>query len=395
MYFGVNTFSRIICCIAILFAAMKLAMAEPPKTHVLKAPCIDRKGHLRTCGKVIQSKDLNDLGIKKKVEDRIRLQIEGYYRGCDIDMDPDTDDPEYAKINGLLEHFKKQLGSNNTFEEKYKEVFESIDSSTNKCPGRPFPLETCNMFSWPGTFNDKMREGVKSEQNHIGHYCGDYTHFDTKLRRTTCHVTPDHTSGKHEREDAFIRGAWVQALTCYHQKVQNELSSERLKIKPIKDAESPCAALAKKYDEQKRMSDTIANDLNIWLKGQKNIKDIWNCTGKETTNPNELNPDVGKHRQSACQLVTAQRNMEAMFTHLAVCEIFSRAQLSFEKFLVGPGGKGGLYDYVKKHLNTNKCRSKNKRNCSHERILERCYKGPYLRFFWDRGRRFWNDKTCG
>ena len=87
--------------------------------------------------------------------------------------------------------------------------------------------------------------------------------------------------------------------------------------------------MARQYLETEGASRLIHGDLNKRLEAQPNLKEIEDCS-RASTDAAEAGGDL---KMSSCYLKTARSGLEAMFKHLAVCEVFVRAQLSYENYL--------------------------------------------------------------
>lgn len=303
---------------------------------------------------------------KKKVEQRVRDQAEAYYNGCDLDP-------------GVPE-----------------------DKAVRGCRGRPVPRATCNLLDTPGvpkTFN----HGVENPTNHLSQSCGQWPYFSAVLSGRTCSITPNYTLTDQYIEDSFNRGAWIQALNCYHQQVQAEVEKGKIRLTKVMSSsgveqDGPCAAMANDYGDLKGGSDQIAKTLESKFSGQKNIGDISFCDGDgaakadEASKYSDANPDAGKNRQSACQLRSARRSVEAMFMQLAACEVWTRAARSYETFL----GRTPASDSVKEHArrSINGISSSDRGMCSHQRVLDQFYIPNYMSAFNSKANAIWNADAC-
>lgn len=310
----------------------------------------------RACKVVLREAD-------QKLEKRVRDQAEQYYDGCDLD-------PTQAP-------------------------------NAQGCRGRTVPRETCNVLSngVPGTFG-----GNELATNHKGRSCGDWPYFNSRLSGRTCSITPDYTRTSHFIEDSYNRGGWIQAMNCYHNQVKAEVARGKLRLTTVRNAEGaevngPCAAMAQQFDWAKREADASVSSAAVAkaneqsLTGEANIADVEMCTGAERSKVEDENPDVGRLRQSACQLVAARQNLEAMWMQLAACEVFSRAQRSYERFMGGPSPTGDDVTAAARRA-IHGIRSKNRSMCSHNRVLEQWYKPNYFSRFHAKADAIWNAEAC-
>lgn len=329
-----------------------------------KAQASGSRAGERSCKDVLKE-------AKEKVEHRVRQQAEFYYNGCDLDPTKDAD--------------------------------------SNGCRGTQVPKETCNVLDTAGvpkTFNLMLEmkknhaSSLQSEVPRESESCGDWPWFNAKLSGRTCRIKPDYTKTRNYIEDAYNRGAWIQALNCYHQQVQAEVGKGVLKLTTVSDGNGgevpgPCAILASDYATLKSTSDKMAKEIQQKFSGQDNIGDIDHCAGDDgktdASQFSETDPDAGKHRQSACQLRTSRRSLEAMFMQLASCEVWTRAGRSYERFL----GKTPGYDEVKAaaRKSIHGIKSKKRSMCSHNKVLDR-YRNTFMTRFKAKSEAIWNSNSC-
>ncbi len=314
-----------------------------------------RNGHAgqRACKEVLPQ-------MQKLVEAQVRKYSEEYYKGCSYDP---TVPP----------------------------------SSDRKCQGIELQGTVCNMLEHPAipkTFN-----GVREfETNHLGRFCGQFTYFKTRLSGRTCSVTPIEDGVYHERERSFNRGAYVHALNCKHKRVNGDIEKGALRTTAlISNVQSgalvpgPCAKLAEDYMNKNKESGAY---FTSQMGTRINIKDIENCTGTETTKVDELNPDVGARRQSACQLASLRANLESMWANLAACEVFYQAQLSHEQFMGLTNSQTQIDNSIRSIINARRFGSKNARDCNNGPIFKNTYLPVYTEQFVGRANQVWNEETC-
>lgn len=294
--------------------------------------------------------------VRNKAEARIQQHVDAYYQGCDVD-------PRLPK-----------------------------PTSPDACQGRKVSKEICNMF--PGTFNRQTAEGVNgNDSNHVGTACGNWAAFEARLDGSSCKVTPDHRGSNYRKEDSFTRGAWIQALNCHFEQVKNEIARGKLTLTGPAGVEGPCAEMAREFEERRKQMEAAGGVLQTRLTGQKNIQDIENCTETAASSLSE-NPDVGKLRQSACQLVTARTYVEVMATYLSVCEVYARAERSYQTFLAGIGDQKVLHDAVVATMNGCTASRRGAAGCTAQVISGECYEPRFLEFFRQSAARVWTEEAC-
>lgn len=200
---------------------------------------------------------------------------------------------------------------------------DNTDPSITHAFGTP----VCNPVPNP-YFNSSKAE---LETNHLGESCGEPFHFKVNASSSGV-VAKMYTSGKYgTREGAYLRGSWVQALTCYWQQVKTEISSSRkLKINPA------CSAIGDAMAELSAGSADIASTMNKQLGSSKSLSEIWKCEATELEKGSPGDPDVGKLRQKAQQLCAARASFETLFTQLAMCEVTTRAGKAYRRLASSP-----------------------------------------------------------
>ena len=140
-------------------------------------------------------------------------------------------------------------------------------------------------------------------------------------------------------EDSFARGAIVQATTCFHEQIINEVRSKHhLTV----NSSSGCYAIA--ADFQGLTAEM--NGLTSSLKSQPNIKDILSCKKGWDRSLGTQGKDQGPLRQSAQQLCAARAALESMFGHLVACEVLARAQKSYVNVIGSAQGQKSILDMI-------------------------------------------------
>ncbi|MCM2279627.1 MAG: hypothetical protein NDJ89_16250 [Oligoflexia bacterium] len=318
--------------------------------------------------------------LKKLIEDMVRERAELYYNGCELDAVRGTDRPQCL---GRL--------------------------------GNDVPKETCNSLDTPGvpkTFNrivEKNRnhnfdfhelKGVGfADHRRPGAECGRWPLFRTRISGKSCKITPEYAKGGGFIEDSYNRGAFIQALNCFHQQVQFELDKGKVLLTmekvpddtgAVREQEGPCAVMARLYQEQKAGTER-ANNLNLGT--AENLEEIEQCTGDEKIDSTQLNSDRGRLRQSACQLKAARDALEKAFAAVAACEIGLRAGNSYVgKFI----GTGITHDEIARAaFESGRGRKGKSRQCNHKWVLNKFYIPTYTKRFKTKAEAIWNATTCG
>ena len=294
----------------------------------------------------------------KVIEKRIHNQTDCFYKGKVLD--PTALDP---KTKGAL-------------------PTDAADPAT-QCPGPNFGKETCNVA--PGHFNDEVAEITA---NHTGLNCGTSVEMHVSCSLDgSCTVTPDATGDYGTQEDAYTRGTMIAALGCYNTQVTNGITVDgKVKVAAWGNQIGPCGAIATDYVYKMAQNGKQGESLTKALKGQPNIADIENCPDAQNQQKGgDDSTELGKDRQSACLLRAARHATEALYEHLAVCEVMSRASYSRDKFLdaffdrltcPNPGDKQNCVDpTVKKRIKTiiKKCE-----NNPSDASATKCYRRVYL-----------------
>lgn len=337
------------------------ANAESPRE--VEAPCAragteDRYPERRPCHAVIEE-------AKAKVELRVRQQAEHYYSGCDLDP--------------------------------------TAPPTVGGCRGTRIPTPTCNVLDTEGvpkTFNlimerDQNHEGALPGLARASGSCGNWPRFQTQVRGRSCQVTPIY-AGQNVIEDAYNRGAWIQALNCFHHQVRSEIERGTLKISRLTlpdgtQAEGACASMAREYAGTVTRNGEVTQSISQKLGAQPNLGDIDHCTGSERARATGESADVGPLRQSACFLSSARQSTEAMFMHLAACEIWNRARRSYEVFL---GTALGRDDVRMNARNQVQGRRGSRSECNEEHILNTAYKPAFFSGFRRKAEGLWNAESC-
>jgi hypothetical protein len=267
-----------------VFCAWFIVCSSNTWADAVAVPCAKgTSGFLRDCvTKVIPD-------IIKDLEAYVRLQSKFYYDGKKLDpLSPDKNNP------------------------------------TTELFGKP----VCNPIA--GELNNNQEEWT---QTHVdGSSCGEFTEIEVSfnwLLESSIYLRFAGNRGL--REGAYIRGAWIQALTCYWKQVEKEITNNRsLSIS------KSCSSLAHDVKSLSKGSEDVSNQLRTILGNSDNIADIFACTADdpakvETSKVQDYSVqegagiDVGPLRQSAHHLCAARSGIEAAFKQLAICEVFARA----------------------------------------------------------------------
>ena len=262
-----------------------------------------------------------------------------------------------------------------------------------QCVGPKFGKETCNVadshFNTPATVEDPAQDGPQEIlSNHLGTSCGTSIEMHVSCSSDgSCVVTPDATGDYGTQEDAYTRGTLVAAAGCYYAQVtQGIVADTKVKVSSWGSQIGPCGAAATDYMYKMASAKQTAETLAKALEGQPNIADIENCPDFLSEQKKiEDTTELGKLRQSACLLRAGRHAIEALYEHIAVCEVIARASYSRDKFLdaffdrltcPNPGDKQNCVDpTVKKRIRTiiNKCDG-NPSDAS----ATKCYRRVYL-----------------
>ncbi|MCM2323442.1 MAG: hypothetical protein NDJ90_09295 [Oligoflexia bacterium] len=318
--------------------------------------------------------------LKKLTEDLVRERAELLYNGCDLD----------AERGALISQCLGRKGNEQ-------------------------PRETCNPLETPGvpkTFNRQVeRENNHSfdfkeleylgfpEKRRAGAKCGDWPFFKTRIRGRSCRISATYPENGNYLEGAYNRGAFIQALNCFHQQVQYELDKGKVLLTTIRvpdgnggfiEQDSVCSTMAKVYEEQKASTEP---GKNLNLGSAENLEEIEDCTGFEKINSKELNSDRGRLRQSACQLRAARDALEKAFASVVACEIGIRASNSYVGQFIGSSvTKDEISSAAQKAGHGRKGKSK---QCNHNWVLNKFYKPAYWKKFQSKAEQIWNAQTCG
>lgn len=352
------------------WAAPSASPAPQSQLEDVKVPCTPdgattTSGNtgLRVCSVVIPD-------ATQDMESRVRAQIDSYYQGCDLDTTPGA-----KAVSFSAGPTKLCNGSDPT--------------PAGSCVGVPQSMGVCNVAS--GKFSGNAAE---LECNHVGTSCGVWTYLHVKFVQSgdalnpkiDTYITPDALGAKGTREDAYTRGAWVQAVTCFEEQVKQEVTNGHLKLTKIGNEDGETMAMARDFIELDSKSHLQALTFEEHIKNQPNAPDIQNCTSDQNL-PTAAN-DPKNLRQSACLLKSARAGTESMFKYLAVSEVFVRARLSYENFL------NSFFNPATAKLRqtniTNSCM-----NVGKEAAINQCYQKNYLSIFQKATTPWWpTDGSC-
>jgi hypothetical protein len=337
------------------------------KMSEIKMPCNadnSSSNGLRPCS-TVQAEVINN------VQQRIQQQANGYYNGVILNAYPIPGNANYL--------------------------------------GASFPQGVCNYFG--DQFNGTFNNGATKEVTHsnwaaasagaaaptggttpVQTSCGAPTSFQAHTSGHTCQITPQLSSGP-SQEDAYTKGLIINSLNCSWAQIKSDLQANKLSISGVNGQVGVCGQLAKKYSKQ---SSTWNDSFKQTMSSQANINDINNCNqqgGGTSTDP--LNPDVGRLRQSACQLQTARTDLESNFEYLAFCEVMTRSENSYETFLTqNSNGSGGtFYDKVRNVINQAKIQGSSS-DCNSNHIYNIYWNQYYLPNLEKQANAIWNSSVC-
>ena len=154
-------------------------------------------------------------------------------------------------------------------------------------------------------------------------------------------------------ENSYRGGAKIQAFRCYKSQFINELQSGQ-----IQTIHTACQGLAADVaDLYKKAQNTNAAQKQLWA-NREDLNDPTNISGKDTDVGSiaegkdpcidetqayrgvaHFDSEAVKHRQAACYLSGARKNVEAAFVQFAACEIKHRATPAYEHMFVQRNGK--------------------------------------------------------
>jgi hypothetical protein len=262
-----------------------------------------------------------------------------------------------------------------------KGYYQNVDPGTN--PEKYFGPTVCNLVQGP--FNQK---GSEADVDRSGKSCGNFVNIEVNLNYSRCpapldgcacskpdprlvvhkEYDPDPAKAKGTREDSYVRGALLQATTCFYSQVTNELKNKhQLTISDFApNTPSYCAALMQDYQGKVQSLGDQMSGLKNMLQGQANIADIVNCTNTWDSASGKGAPDAGPLRQSAQQLCVARNAIESMFTQLAACEIFARSQFAYLNQIGSPAKQAELIKAMQGQLTkscSDECQAQAPGNC--------------------------------
>ncbi len=169
---------------------------------------------------------------------------------------------------------------------------------------KPFP-EVCSLNG--NRFNSGASE---QETNHLGRSCGAP---DTIECRTSSkgEIRAQLIAGSGTREESYLRGAFIEALECVTREITTEIRDSReLKI-PGDETSNPCM---KFISENSAIRQKLAQ-----LASKGSAEDKSRCRFTRS----------GDFEQAGCYAESALEASDALFTAVAACEAFRRADLGF------------------------------------------------------------------
>ncbi|MGK5084538.1 hypothetical protein WDW37_14680 [Bdellovibrionota bacterium FG-1] len=376
-------------CAGVLIGAPHHTRADAP--IVVKAPCSnDVKSGLHGCQQILISGIPPSGEMKKAVPSVIALlkkQVKIQIEGDKTTQPPTLGYYDHHDPGFMFTVFKKN--SNDV-------AFQS------KSDGQDFGPTICNLVGGHPDFAPDKPEGLNPQrQDHFNQSCGNPIQIDAKLLwdggtpiSENCFAPPippspyplpptnfrvgikihknwDANPPQGTLEDGYIRGALLQATSCFYQQVINEVqSSHQITISDVEpNIPSPCLWLAKDLAFlEKSHQDSIAS-LSDKLLGQANIEDILNFDKNWSAPKKTGSIDMGPLRQSAQYLASARAGLEVMFTQLAACEIFARAQFSYLSTFGTPDKQQQFIDSLLKNI-ADPCSSQCKSKLTHSALCK-------------------------
>ena len=185
----------------------------------------------------------------------------------------------------------------------------------------------------------------------------------------------------------------VDALNCSWAQIKSDLQANKLSLSQVNGTPSVCAQAAQKYTQQ---STTWNDSFKQSLMTQANINDVNNCNqAGGGTSTDALNPDVGRLRQSACQLQNARADLETNFSYLAFCEVLVRSENSYDTFLTQntSSSAGTFYDKIRTIINNAQVKGSSG-DCNSDHIYSVYWNQYYLPNLQKQTAAIWNSNVC-
>ncbi len=149
-------------------------------------------------------------------------------------------------------------------------------------------------------------------------------------------------------EDGLLRGGIVQATNFYYTDVTEKIRTNKtITVAP----DSACNSLAENlYNIGKGVKKNMEG-LTQLMTSETNAKEVQYCDADWDSDAfKSTHPDAGPLRQRAQQICAARAGIEAMFTQLSACEIFSRASASYASLLGSAEGQQAVFDTIKAQI---------------------------------------------
>jgi hypothetical protein len=169
---------------------------------------------------------------------------------------------------------------------------------------QPFP-EVCSLNG-----NRFTGGAAEEETNHLGRGCGAPDTIECRTS-STGEIRAQLIAGTGTREEAHLRGAFIEALDCVSREITTEIRDSRELRIPGDEASNPCL---------KFMSENASIRQKLTELASKNSAD--NKTRCRFT------PEGG-FEQAGCYAESALEASDALFAAVAACEAFRRADLGF------------------------------------------------------------------
>lgn len=320
-------------CASLLAGGASVARADAPVT--VKAPCSERnEPGLRACHALLKG-GAGAPGLLERVRQRVTEQIhgdaaatppvKGYYQN----VDPDPLNPPGGFFGPTV---------CNLVEGPLNPVSEIAHDRSGKSCGNPVQL------------------GVRMSVSKLAGCATGTPSFAVTIDKRWNSADPSASKGT--LEDGYLRGGLIQATLCNHAAVAREIETKAaLTVSDIDGKPSPCLALARDVSQlsagMRKTLEGLKKRLDREQAGLINLADIVNCEKNwdeaGSARPGGR-PDAGPLRQSAQQLCAARAGIETMFTQLAACEIFARAQIGYQSRMGKSARQQEIFEMIQRKV---------------------------------------------
>ncbi|MBU6376325.1 MAG: hypothetical protein KGQ59_10045 [Bdellovibrionales bacterium] len=222
------------------------------------------------------------------------------------------------------------------------------------------------------------------ESNHVGQSCGAWSEVKTEYKvsgglqpRVDSESQVISSGGKGDRERAYVAGGYINATECALRRVLRMIDSGSLSVSACKAAGQDLASVQGSFTAA---IGRIGGANALKIENKRELLD--KCDGKtqkvvEKQYSKEMSNSADAKAESLdqknCRLATQRSGAEAMFQHLAVCEIMAQVEPAYNRFVMSsmsPGVMQGRIDgWVKKCkgcMNDDQCQNE----CYQKNFLE-------------------------